>query len=130
MKRFVLLLGLAGLVAACDSGVSEAPAEPLALTVTIAGGAGESIGAALFSIPVTPEDIVVPGGWAYVGEDEDGAVVAAVLSVGQTELTVNLDVVATEPPTVTIRQVSDANDMLFPSPDAFTATVDQREPSQ
>lgn len=129
MKRLLLLVGLAGLTAACDSGPSEAPPEPLALTVTIAG-AGESIGAVLFSIPVTPDEIVVPGGWAYVGEDDSGAVVAAVLSVGRPELTIELDVTAAEPPPVTVRQVSRADNTLYPAPDAFTVTVDEREATQ
>lgn len=127
MRRLALLLGLAGLIAACDSGITRPTHEALTFTVTISGNAEESIGAALLNVAGTPDRVAVPGGWGLATAASGGTIVAAVLSGGRPTVRVVLDVVATEPPAVDLLQVAGSDNQVFPDPDAFTVDVTEVE---
>lgn len=124
MKRLVLMVGLAGLVA-CDAGVSDPPRQPVAFTATVTGPAGAGIAAALLSVDATPDTVMVGGGWALTSSNADGSLVAAVLAVSQTTLTVELEVVAGTTPSMRVLQVAGPDNEIYA--DAVTFEVEIRE---
>lgn len=126
MKRLVLMVGLAGLVA-CDAGVSDPPREPVAFTATVTGPAGVGITAALLSVDATPDTVIVAGGWALTSANADGSLVAAVLAVAQTTLTVELEVAAGTTPSMQILQVAGPDNEVYADAATFAVTIHEKD---
>lgn len=123
MNRFLTLLVLAGLIAACDAGVSDPPGEERTLTVTVAGEVGVRIGAVLLSVDGQVEAVEV-GGRALITTEGDRTLVAVVPWSAGTGVAFTLKT-PTGIPAVELLQVAGPDNELYPDPAAFT--VDARE---
>lgn len=129
MKKLILPLALATLVATCDRSPSDpGPAvDRVAVVVSPAPGSdAPSMGAVLLSVQGDVQGVESAAATVLIRSETGGMAVALSLDQAAARLELTLRMAAGSVPTVTVLQVADRENALHPDPTDFLVEIEGR----